>query len=262
MFLPGRSASAATAFIPEVFPMRLFVLIAIGLIGFASYLAQAEEPLPEQPAAETPPAIPAQDKTYREQVSYTLGLNFGRNLRQNEIVIDMAGLVAGITDALKGGEPRLSEEQCAPSMERFQQEMRQKAIARMQATAAKGAAFLAENKTKPGVQVTDSGLQYRVIQKGEGAAPTAKDAVRCHYRGTFLDGTEFDSSYRGGEPAEFAVTEVIPGWTEALQLMHVGDKWQLFIPSDLAYGERGRDGIAPNETLIFELELLDVVKLP
>ena len=240
--------------------MRCFALVALGLVGILSQIALTQEPLPEQPAAELPAGTPEQDKAYREQVSYTLGMNFGKNLRQNDIVIDMAGLMAGIADALKGGEPKYTEEQLAPAMQRFQQEMRQKATARMQATAAKGTAFLAENKAKPGVQVTPSGLQYRVIQKGEGAVPKAQDVVRCHYRGTFLDGTEFDSSYRGGEPAEFAVTEVIPGWTEALQLMHVGDKWQLFIPSDLAYGERGRDGIGPHETLLFELELLDVVK--
>jgi FKBP-type peptidyl-prolyl cis-trans isomerase len=152
-------------------------------------------------------------------------------------------------------------------MMRFQQEMQQREQARMQAMQAMaeknkrdGAAFLAENKTKPGVQVTPSGLQYRVIQKGEGPAPTANDTVQCHYRGTFLNGTEFDSSYRRGEPAEFPVTRVIPGWTEALQLMHVGDKWQLFIPSDLAYGPDGDRGIAPNETLLFEIELLGIAK--
>lgn len=240
--------------------MKNLACVALLLVVVTPRINRSQEQLPEQPATETPAAASDQAKADRELVSYTLGLNFGQNLRQNEIVIDMKGLVAGITDALKGGEPRFSEEQCAPAMERFQKEMTQKAMARIQATAAKGAAFLAENKTKPGVQTTPSGLQYRVIQKGEGAVPTAEDSVRCHYRGTFLDGTEFDSSYRRGEPAEFEVTGVIEGWTEALQLMHVGDKWQLFIPSDLAYGERGRDGIGPNETLLFELELLDVVK--
>jgi FKBP-type peptidyl-prolyl cis-trans isomerase len=240
--------------------MKSLICLAIFLIVVTPRVNQSQEQLPEQPAAETPAAASDQAKADRELVSYSLGLNFGRNLRQNEIVIDMKGLVAGITDALKGGEPRFSDEQCAPAMERFQQEMTQKAMARVKATAAKGAAFLAENKAKPGVETTASGLQYRVIQKGKGAMPTAEDSVRCHYRGTFLDGTEFDSSYRRGEPAEFEVTGVIEGWTEALQLMHVGDKWQLFIPSELAYGEVGRDGIGPNETLLFELELLDVVK--
>lgn len=247
--------------------MRYFVLALLCMTFAESRFAIGQEPLPQQPgnpAAATPPAQPPSDQAFQQMVSYTLGMNFGNNLKQNEIVVDLASLVAGITDALKEAKPKYTDEQLAPVMQRFQQEMQQKAQARMMAIGEKnkreGAAFLAENKTKPGVQVTPSGLQYRVIQKGDGPMPKETDTVRCHYRGTFLDGTEFDSSIRAGEPAEFAVTGVIPGWTEALQLMHVGDKWQLFIPSDLAYGERGNQGIGPNETLLFELELLEVAK--
>jgi FKBP-type peptidyl-prolyl cis-trans isomerase FklB len=266
----------------------VFVLIILALATSQSVLGQ--EPLPAQPAvpAETaPPAgeLPAgqppaadqspgagqapagdpagttpADQNYRQMVSYTLGVNFANNLRQSEIVVDLASLVAGITDTLNDAPPKYTNVQLGPVMQRFQQEMQQKGLARMAAIKRAGDAFLAENKTKPGVQVTPSGLQYRVIQKGDGPVPTANDTVRCHYRGTYIDGTEFDSSYRGGQPAEFPVTGVIAGWTEALQLMHVGDKWQLFIPSELAYGERGKEEIGPNEALIFEIELLGLVQ--
>lgn len=245
--------------------MRILVFASFVFVSVGLQHCAGQEPLPERPAtAPAGGAAPAAspDEDYKQKISYVLGMKFGSDLKQNEVVLDMASLVAGITDALQGAQPRYTNEQLAPSMQRFDQEMRQKAAARMQAAAAKnkreGDAFLAENRTKPGVQVTPSGLQYRVIQKGDGAMPTKNDVVKCHYRGTFVDGTEFDSSYQAGEPIEFEVTGVIQGWTEALQLMHVGDKWQLFIPSKLAYGEQGNPRIGPNETLIFEIELLDV----
>ncbi|HEY4231880.1 MAG TPA: FKBP-type peptidyl-prolyl cis-trans isomerase [Lacipirellulaceae bacterium] len=209
-------------------------------------------------------AVPQIDeKTYHQQVGYLLGSNFGKGLRENEIDPDLESLIAGIKDALGGAQPKWTEAQLMPCKQRFEQEMQQKGTARMQQVADKNsqaaAKFLAENKTKPGVQVTASGLQYKVLQQGKGASPTVNDTVRCNYRGTLIDGTEFDSSYGRGEPAEFPVGGVIPGWTEALQKMHVGDKWQLFVPADLAYGSQPPGPpIEPNSLLVFEVELLGI----
>jgi FKBP-type peptidyl-prolyl cis-trans isomerase FklB len=203
------------------------------------------------------------DKTYRQEVGYLLGTNFGKGLRENQIEPDVDSLIAGIKDALGGAPPKWTDDQLAACKQRFEQEMQQKGSARMQQVADKNgqaaAKFLAENKAKPGVQVTASGLQYKVLQQGKGASPTVNDTVRCNYRGTLMDGTEFDSSYGRGEPAEFPVGGVIPGWTEALQKMHVGDKWQLFVPADLAYGmQPPGPPIEPNSLLVFEVELLGI----
>lgn len=245
-------------------PLTAGLLIAL-FCGFAALTttseAEAQESLPAANAA--PPA--GQAPSYQQQVSYSLGLQIGGDMRRNQIPVDLQSLVAGISDALKGVEPKLSEEQRREVMMRFQQEMQQKAQARM-AEAGKqnevtGTTFLAENAKKEGIQVTQSGLQYRVVKKGTGATPTAEDTVRCHYEGTLINGTVFDSSYKRGEPAAFPVSGVISGWTEALQLMKVGGKWELFIPAKLAYGERGSPPrIAPNEVLLFTIELLDIAK--
>jgi FKBP-type peptidyl-prolyl cis-trans isomerase len=209
---------------------------------------------PEQPGA----------ATARQQVSYALGRNFAANLRANEIVCDLEFLFAGISDVLKNAPPKWTDEQLQPILQQFGQEMEQKAVARFerQAKANEQAAakFFAENAPREGVQSTPSGLQYRVLRQGDGASPTLNDRVRCHYRGTLLDGTEFDSS-AGGPPAEFAVNEVIPGWTEALQKMRAGDKWQLFVPVALGYrmNPPPGSGIEPNSMLVFEIELLEVL---
>jgi FKBP-type peptidyl-prolyl cis-trans isomerase FklB len=208
-------------------------------------------------------AAPVDNATYRQQVGYLLGSNFGNGLREAQIECDFDSLVAGIKDALAGAQPKWTDAQLAACKQRFEQEMQQKGSARMQQVADKNGKaaekFLTENKTKPGVQVTASGLQYKVLQQGKGASPNVNDTVRCNYRGTLIDGTEFDSSYGRGEPAEFPVSGVIPGWTEALQKMHVGDKWQLFVPADLAYGmQPPGPPIEPNSLLIFEVELLGI----
>jgi FKBP-type peptidyl-prolyl cis-trans isomerase FklB len=208
-------------------------------------------------------AAPVDDNTYRQQVGYLLGSNFGHGLRENQIDPDVDSLIAGIKDALSNAQPKWTDAQLMACKQRFEQEMQQKGTARMQQVAEKNsqaaAKFLAENKTKPGVQVTASGLQYKVLTPGKGASPTVNDTVRCNYRGTLIDGTEFDSSYGRGEPAEFPVGGVIPGWTEALQKMHVGEKWQLFVPADLAYGSQPPGPpIEPNSLLIFEVELLGI----
>jgi FKBP-type peptidyl-prolyl cis-trans isomerase len=181
--------------------------------------------------------------------------------------LDAEVLGAAIQDALSGKESRLSDEEMRAAVASLQERtvtaMQASRKEQVQKNLAEGEKFLAENKTKEGVKTTASGLQYRVIDEGEGPSPKAGDSVTVHYRGTLVDGTEFDSSYQRGKPATFPLTGVIPGWTEALQLMKKGSKWVLFIPSDLAYGERGAGNrIPPNSTLIFEVELLSMNEAP
>jgi FKBP-type peptidyl-prolyl cis-trans isomerase FklB len=245
-------------------------LPVIGLAGMLCLIlaVSAQQPLP-QPQVARPAAAPAASSaqlsaTARQQVSYVLGQNFAANLRANEIECDLEFLFAGISDVIKNAPPRWTEEQLQPVMQQFGQQMEQKAAARFerqaQANQQQAARFLAENAKREGVQTTPSGLQYRVVQQGNGASPTLKDKVRCHYRGTLLDGTEFDST-TGGQPAEFPVDGVIAGWTEALQKMRAGDKWQLFIPADLAYrmSPPPGSGIEPGSMLIFDIELIEVI---
>ena len=206
-------------------------------------------------------------KDDKAKESYSVGYQFGQNLKKMETDLDANVLSAAIRDALSGKESRLSDEEMRAALTN----LREKTVASMQASAkeqaqknlAEGQKFLAENKTKEGVKTTESGLQYKVIAEGEGPSPKAGDTVTVHYRGTLVDGTEFDSSYQRGEPATFPLKGVIPGWTEALQLMKKGSKWVLFIPSDLAYGERGAGNrIPPNSTLIFEVELISFQESP
>jgi FKBP-type peptidyl-prolyl cis-trans isomerase FklB len=198
-------------------------------------------------------------KNQKDKMSYIIGMDIGNNLKKQSIDIDPAFLARGIKDALAGGKPLLTEKEMQETMAVFQKEM----MAKQQEVATKnkkeGEAFLVENKKKQGVKTLPSGLQYKVIKEGTGKKPKLGDTVTAHYWGTLIDGTEFDSSYKRGQPANFPVSGVIPGWTEALQLMGEGAKWQLFIPSNLAYGERGAGaGIGPNATLIFEIELISV----
>ncbi len=172
-------------------------------------------------------------------------------------------MAEGLKDALRGGKTRLTEEEAKTVLTEVQNEVRKQQQEKMKEAADKnkteGQAFLAANKDKEGVETLPSGLQYKIITEGTGPKPTASDTVVCNYRGTLIDGKEFDSSYKRGQPATFPVSGVIKGWTEALQLMPVGSKWQLFIPSDLAYGERGAGAeIGPNSTLIFEVELISI----
>jgi len=205
------------------------------------------------------------DAMYKAQVSYALGRNFAANLKENHVDCDLNSLMAGIRDALTGAQPKLTDEQCDAVLQRFSREMQQKEMSRMQQEAMKNqqeaTQFLAQNAKREGVQTTPTGLQYRVVQQGKGPSPTLNDKVKCNYRGTLLNGTEFDSSARHGGPAEFPVKGVIPGWTEALQKMHVGDKWQLFVPSKLAYGMNPPGApIEAGSMLVFDIELLDIVK--
>ena len=201
-------------------------------------------------------------ETEKDKQSYAIGLNLGKRLHRDDIDVDPKIVLQGLQDAVAGGKVLLTDDQITTVMTDLQNQVRQKQEEKKQALAESnkkdGAAFLAANATKEGVVTLPSGLQYKVLVAGTGPKPAATDSVVCNYKGTLLDNTEFDNSYKRGQPATFGVGGVIKGWTEALQLMPAGSKWQLFIPADLAYGERGRDPIGPNATLIFELELLSI----
>jgi len=202
-------------------------------------------------------------RTEKERVSYSIGVSMARNLQRQSIDVVPEATARGLMDALKGGKTALSDDEMRDILTAFQKKLLASREQRRKEEAEKnrkeGMAFLAENGKKEGIVTLKSGLQYRIIKKGTGRRPKATDRVVVHYRGTLIDGTEFDSSYKRGKPATFAVKGVIKGWTEALQLMRKGAKWQLFIPPELAYGERGAGSlIGPNSVLIFEVELLDI----
>lgn len=202
-------------------------------------------------------------------MSYGLGMDIGRNITNQQIQVEAEALAAGLKAILTGAKPLLTDEEMQEALNNLRAELQAKRVERAkqqaervkaQAEQAKkdGEAFLAENKKKEGVITLPSGLQYKVYAQGSGPKPSSSDTVTTHYRGTFIDGKEFDSSYRTGGPVSFKVNEVIRGWQEALQLMSVGSKWRLFIPPHLAYGEAGHANIPPNSTLIFDLELLGI----
>lgn len=197
-----------------------------------------------------------------QKVSYIMGINVGSQINADDFEFDTDAFGIGIKDALSGAEARLDEEEVKRVLDSFQAEMaaKQEAAAKIvsDSNLAEGAAFLAKKGASEGVVVLESGLQYKIIEPGTGASPSPDDTVEVHYRGTLIDGTEFDSSHKRGVPAQFGVTQVIPGWVEALQLMKEGGKWELYIPPELAYGPGGTGGaIGPNQTLIFEVELLN-----
>ena len=199
----------------------------------------------------------------KDKVSYALGMNMAKNLQRQSLDIEPDVVSRGLKDVLAGGKTLLTEDEARATLTTLQNDMRAKQQEKVQqvgqANKKEGEDFLAANKGKDGVVALPSGLQYKILKQGAGPKPSAGDSVVCNYRGTLINGTEFDSSYKRGEPATFPVGGVIKGWTEALQLMPVGSKWQLFIPPDLAYGERGAGAdIGPNSTLIFEVELLSI----
>jgi FKBP-type peptidyl-prolyl cis-trans isomerase FklB len=196
-------------------------------------------------------------KDMKDKASYAIGLNVGFNMKRQNVDVNQEAFEAGMKDALSGRKPLLSEQEVRETMVAFEKEMQQKKIEAGQKNAAETQKFLSDNKGKDGVKTTSSGLQYKVLKEGNGAQPKSSDTVTVNYRGTLTDGTEFDSSYKRGQPATFPVAGVIKGWTEALQLMKVGSKYQLFIPPDLGYGPTGQGAIPPNAVLIFEVELLD-----
>ena len=196
-----------------------------------------------------------------QKVSYIMGTNIGGQIKGEAFEVDIPSLTLGLSDAVAGNEPKLSEDEVKAVIEAFQAKMmaEQEASAKLVAETniKEGETFLAENAKKDGVVVLESGLQYKILTAGTGAIPTPENTVEVHYKGTLLDGSEFDSSFKRGVPAQFGVTQVIPGWVEALQLMKEGAKWELYVPADLAYGPGGTGGlIGPNQTLIFEVELL------
>jgi FKBP-type peptidyl-prolyl cis-trans isomerase FklB len=234
---------------------------------------------PQSPAAKTPPAksgtapagkapaaksqSPTTLNTPEDKLSYAIGLNIGRSLQKDAIAVDPDIVARGVKDALSGGNTLLTDEEAKAAIVALQADLRKKQEETMKAAGdvnkKQGDAFLTANKAKEGVVTLSSGLQYKIVTPGKGPKPAATDTVVCNYRGTLIDGTEFDSSYKRGQPATFPVGQVIPGWTEALQLMPVGSKWQLFIPPDLAYGERSPSPvIGVNSTLIFDIELLSI----
>ncbi len=206
--------------------------------------------------------------TDKDKASYAIGMNIGKGLKENlkkdSVDVNNDILVRGMKDALAGAKPALSDEEAQKVLTALQTDLRKHAQEVRDAEAVKnskaGEEFLASNKAKPGVVTLPSGLQYKVVSEGNGPKPTLSDVVVCNYKGTLVDGTEFDSSYKRGKPATFPVGQVIKGWTEALQLMPVGSKWELAIPPTLAYGDRGTQGgpIGPNATLLFEVELLSI----
>ncbi len=202
-------------------------------------------------------------KTQGEKISYALGLDIGGSLSELHTELDIATLIQAIQDTLTGGDVLLTGKEIAAVMQEFSKQMeakqKQEAQAQQGKNLTEGEMFMEENKNKEGVQTTTSGLQYKVLTEGDGAKPSATDRVTVHYRGTLLDGTEFDSSYKRGQPATFALNGVIKGWTEGLQLMKMGSKYEFVIPPELAYGKRGTGAqIGPDATLIFEVELLDI----
>jgi FKBP-type peptidyl-prolyl cis-trans isomerase FklB len=257
-------------------------LFAAGVFLLGNALAQ-QTPAPTNPPATSPSstttkagstakktgpaaaktAAPLALTTQKDKFSYSLGMKMGENLHKQSVPVDPAILARGLKDALAGGKTLLTDEQAQAAIMDVQKEMHEKQQAKMkeegESNKKDGDAFLAANKGKEGVVALPSGLQYKILKEGTGAKPTASDTVACNYRGTLINGTEFDSSYKRGQAATFPVGGVIKGWTEALQLMPVGSKWQLFIPPDLAYGDRGAGAdIGPDETLVFEVELLSI----
>jgi FKBP-type peptidyl-prolyl cis-trans isomerase FklB len=208
------------------------------------------------PALVMADAKPSSDK---EKFSYAVGFQVAQSLKQQGANIDLKTFSQAINDVMSGAKLKLSMQEMQSAVENYQKQQMAERASKGEEAKKAGEKFLAENKKKKGVVTTDSGLQYEVIKKGNGKKPAPTDTVVANYRGTLIDGTVFDSSYKRGEPATFGVNKVIPGWQEVLQLMPVGSKYKVFIPSELAYGARGAGAtIGPNETLIFEIELLKI----
>jgi FKBP-type peptidyl-prolyl cis-trans isomerase FklB len=217
----------------------------------------------KKPATTAKTAAPLTLTTDKDKQSYAMGMNLGLGLHHQGMTLDPALVARGMKDAMTGGKTLLTEDEARTVIQKLQGDVRQKMDAKAKEEGATnrkaGEDFLAANKSKDGVVVLPSGLQYKILTAGTGPKPAATDTVSCNYRGTLISGKEFDSSYKRGQPASFPVNGVIKGWTEALQMMPVGSKWQLFIPPDLAYGDRGAgQDIGAGETLIFEVELLSI----
>jgi FKBP-type peptidyl-prolyl cis-trans isomerase FklB len=238
------------------------VILSLFCVGSATAQTGDTNKLPDAPAAKTQTASPSPFKTEKEKASYALGMNIANGTKRQSIEIDPDILAQGMKDFM-AGKTLMTDEEAIETLHQLQNEVQAKMEAERQEQGAanqkEGDTFLAANKAKEGVVALPSGLQYKVITQGTGPKPTASDTVVCNYKGTLINGTVFDSSEKHGHPLTFPVNGVIKGWTEALQLMPVGSKWQLFIPASLAYGERGAGAdIPPNSTLIFDVELLSI----
>lgn len=228
--------------------------------------SQATKPATSSTATKKPVSAPLVLQTDKDKASYAFGLNMGKGMRHDSVDLDPSIFYRGMKDGLAGAKPLLTDDEVRTVITAFQTELRKQQQERMQAlgeTNKKAAdAFFAENRNKDGVVTLPSGLQYKILHAGDGPKPTAADTVVFNYKGSLLDNTEFDSSAKHGQPLTIAVNQVMRGWTEALQLMPVGSKWQLFVPPDLAYGASGRPGIPPNSALVFEVELLSIRPKP
>ena len=245
-------------------------ILAMGLLVCSANAQDTTAKTPAKPPAaapaKTPPTAPApamELKTEKDKLSYAVGMEMGLGVKSQGIDIDPVMLSQGLKDAISGAKPLLTETELRTIIANLQEEMRQKQMQAMEAAASEnkktGDAFMAENGKKDGVTTLPSGLEYKIITAGDGKKPAETDTVLCNYKGTFLDGTEFDSSERAGKPVPFQIKSVIPGFREALQLMPVGSKWEIYVPANLAYGERGAGNvIGPNATLIFEVELVSI----
>ncbi len=234
--------------------MKRNVRLIAGLLGATALMVGCNQAEPEDESVKL--------ETLEEKVNYVFGTNLAENLEQSGVTIEPEAFAQALRDKRDGVDPRLSDEEMQEVMQTFQEQEMARREADQKAAAetnkAEAEAFFAENSDAEGVSQTDSGLQYKVLEEGDGAKPSADDTVTVHYRGRLLDGTEFDSSYERDQPATFALNSVITGWTEALQLMSVGSKYELYIPAELAYGPGGNGPIPPNSALIFEVELLEV----
>lgn len=273
---------------PSIF---VLTILATGAFLWSSARAQqAPAPTAQNPPAKAPSQAPAATankpatsksaqtsttktsaprtlETPKDKLSYSIGMNIGKSLKRDNLDVDPDLVLRGIKDVLGGGTLLMTDQEAQSTLNELQADLHKRQEQEMQQLAEtnkkEGEAFLAANKAKAGVISLPSGLQYKILQEGTGPKPTAADTVTVNYRGTLLDGTEFDSSYKRGQPASFPVGGIIKGWTEALLLMPVGSKWQLFIPAELAYGPRqAGPSIGPNSTLVFEVELLSVQAKP
>jgi FKBP-type peptidyl-prolyl cis-trans isomerase len=228
-------------------------LALVAVVGLQACNQQSQAPAEEAVSLETS----------EQRLSYGMALGLGQRMASEGMPIDVAAFAAGISDALDGVEPRLTQEEITAELQSYQEkavaQQQKEQVAASTTNMAAAVKFLAENATREGVVITESGLQYEIVEAGDGAVPGADDTVEVHYRGTLIDGTEFDSSYSRGQTVSFGVGQVIAGWTEALQLMPAGSKWKLFIPPELGYGAGGAGQmIGPNSALVFDVELISI----
>jgi FKBP-type peptidyl-prolyl cis-trans isomerase FklB len=245
---------------------QVFLMLSIIALSTISVIAQTKKPVAKAPIKKpvTPgtvksakPAAVSGLKSEADSLSYAIGVNIGSNIKSQNLKVNSQILAKALDDVMAGNDAIMSSDASGAFLQNYFQKQSNKVG---DGNKSKGDAFLAENKKKEGVVTLPSGLQYKILNEGSGPKPASTDKVKVHYHGTLIDGTVFDSSVNRGEPAEFGVTQVIQGWIEALQLMPVGSKWTLYIPSSLAYGPQGPPSIGPNQTLIFDVELLDIVK--